>query len=91
MASLNILCSNPFNLKTKIRKIEHQKIFCGPSKILKNTSWPINIYLKYFITPTKTHKNWSAKNFVRKKFRFLLIISSLFADEDFTDELLKNI
>ena len=54
MASLNILCFNPFNLKNKIMEIEHTKIFRGPSKILKNISWPINIYLKYFMAPTKT-------------------------------------
>ena len=40
MASLDILCFNPFNLKNKIIKIEHKKIFRGPSKILKNISWP---------------------------------------------------
>ena len=54
MASLNVLCFNPFNLKNKIMKIEHKKIFCGPSKIFKNISWPINICLKYFMTPTKS-------------------------------------
>ena len=53
MASLDILHSNPLNVKNKITKIEHKKIFCGPSKILKNISWPINICLKYFITSTK--------------------------------------
>ena len=53
MASLDILCFNPFNLKNKIMKIEHE-IFGGPSKILKNNSWPINICLKYFMGPTKT-------------------------------------
>ena len=53
MASLDILCFNPFNLKNKIMKIEHKKIFRGPSKILKNISWPINICLKYFMAPTK--------------------------------------
>ena len=53
MASLDILCFNPFNLKNKIMKIEHKKIFRGPSKILKNISWPINICLKYFMVPTK--------------------------------------
>ena len=52
MASLDILCFNPFNLKNKIMKIEHKKIFCGPSKILKNISWPINICLKYFMILT---------------------------------------
>ena len=54
MASLDILCFNPFNLKNKIMKIEHKKIFCGPSKVLKNISWLIIICLKYFMTPTKT-------------------------------------
>ena len=54
MASLDILCFNPFNLKNKIMKIEHKKIFRGPSKVLKNISWPINICLKYFMTSTKT-------------------------------------
>ena len=53
MASLDILCSNPLNLKNKITKIEHKKIFCGPSKIFKNISWPINICLKYFMILTK--------------------------------------
>ena len=50
MASLDILCFNPFNLKNKIMKIEHRKIFLGPSKILKKISWT----LKYFMAPTKT-------------------------------------
>ena len=54
MDSLDILCFNRFNLKIKIMKLEHKKIFCGLSKILKNISWPINICLKYFMTPTKT-------------------------------------
>ena len=54
MASLDILCFNPFNLKNKIMKKEHKKIFRGPSKVLKNISWPINICLKYFMTSTKT-------------------------------------
>ena len=35
MASLDILCFNPFNLKNKIMKIEHAKLFRGPSKVLK--------------------------------------------------------
>ena len=42
------------NFKNKIIEIEHKKIFRGSSKILKNISWPINICLKYFMTPTKT-------------------------------------
>ena len=33
-------------------EIEPKKIFCGPSKILKNILWPISIRLKYFMTPT---------------------------------------
>ena len=43
MTSLDILCSNPLNVKIKITKIEHKKIFYIPTKILKNISWPINI------------------------------------------------
>ena len=54
MTSLDIFCFNHFNLKNKIMKIELKKIFCDPSKILKNFSWPINICLKYFMAPTKT-------------------------------------
>ena len=54
MTSLDILFSKPLNLKNKFTKTEHKKIFCGPSKVLKNISWPINICLKYFMTPTKT-------------------------------------
>ena len=48
MASLDILCFNPFNLKNNIIKIEQKKIFRG-EKIFKNISWPINICLKYFM------------------------------------------
>ena len=54
MASLDILCFNPFNLKNKTMKIEHKKIFRGPSKILKNISWPINICLNISWTPRKS-------------------------------------
>ena len=50
MASLDIFCSDPLNLKNKITKTEHKKISCGPSKVLKNISWPISICLKYFMT-----------------------------------------
>ena len=53
MVSLDILCFNPFNLRNNILNIEHTKIFRGLSKILKNILWPINICLKYFMTPTK--------------------------------------
>ena len=55
MASLDILCFNTFNLKNKIMKIEHAKIFSGPSQILKNISWPINICIKYLHGPHKNH------------------------------------
>ena len=55
MASLNILCSEPPNFfkeaTKKIRKAAHKKIFCGLSIIFKNISWPINICLKYVMTP----------------------------------------
>ena len=54
MAGLDILCSNPLNLKNKITKIEHKKIFCGLSKVLKIILWLIDIRLTYFMTPTKT-------------------------------------
>ena len=54
VASLDILCFKSFNLKNKIMKIEHKKIFCEPSKTLKNVPWPINMCLKYFMTPAKT-------------------------------------
>ena len=40
MASLDVLCSKVLNLKIKIQKIEHKKVFCSRSKILKNISWP---------------------------------------------------
>ena len=40
MASLDVLCSKVLNLKIKIQKIEHKKIFCSRSKILRNISWP---------------------------------------------------
>ena len=51
MASLNILCFNPFNLK-----IEHNKIFRGPSKILQKcfmTHQNMPKILKYFMATTK--------------------------------------
>ena len=54
MTSLDILCFNSFSLKNKIMKIEHKKIFRGPSNALKNVSWLINICLKYSMAPTKT-------------------------------------
>ena len=58
MAGLDILYFNPFHLQNKIMKTEHKKIFRGPSKILKNISWPINIYIlyiiRYFMAPIKT-------------------------------------
>ena len=58
MASSDNLCFNSFNIKSKIMKIEHKKIFRGPSKILKNISWPINMCLKYFMTPIKTLRHF---------------------------------
>ena len=44
----------PSGLKNNITKIEHKKVFFVPSKISENISLPINIFLKYFMTPTKT-------------------------------------
>ena len=60
MASLDILCSKSLNVKNKITKIEQKKLFCGPSKTLRNISWPINICLKYFMTPPPKKKNTTA-------------------------------
>ena len=58
MVSLNILCSDPpYFLKDvteKIRKEAHKKIFCGPTEVFKNISWPINICLKYFTAFAKS-------------------------------------
>ena len=54
MTGLDILCFKSFNLKNKIMKMEHNKIFCGPSKNLKNISCPINTCLKSFMVHTKT-------------------------------------
>ena len=50
-ANLDILCSNPLDLKTKITIRKHKKIFCGPPKNLEKISWPISIFLKYLMTP----------------------------------------
>ena len=48
MARLDNLCSDSLNLTIKIRKGQHKKIFCGPSKIFNgpliyalNVSWPL--------------------------------------------------
>ena len=50
-----IICApTPLTLKNKIMKIELKKIFCDPSKILKNISWPVSVCLIYFMIPTKT-------------------------------------
>ena len=67
IAILDILCSDLLNLKVKITKGEHKEIFCDPSKLFTNISWPINISLKFFMTPTKTL--WSPS--------YILIVSSL--------------
>ena len=77
MASLDILCFNPFNLKNKIMKIEHKKIFCGSSKILKNISWPINLCLKGFMSPTNTFRPPSFKLNVRSLILLLEFVVSL--------------
>ena len=56
MASLDILYFNPLNLKNKITKIEHKKIFCGSSNILKSILRSISICLKYFLIPSCPQK-----------------------------------
>ena len=55
MASLNILCSDLLSFLNEVTKKnqERKTFFCGPSKIFKNISWPINICLKYFMAPAK--------------------------------------
>ena len=45
MASLDILCSDPFNLKNKIAKIQHKK---------ENIFWHIKNFEKYFMGPAKS-------------------------------------
>ena len=77
MASLDVLCSNPLNLKNKIMKTEHKKIFCGSSKILKNISWPINMCLKYFMIPTNTLRNPPPPPSYILNIRSLSVISTL--------------
>ena len=59
MASLDILCFNPFNLKNKIMKIEHKKIFRGPTKNFE----------KYLMTRIKTLRSPSLSlNVLVKKY-----------------------
>ena len=45
----------PITLKKKLlKKImteAHNKIFGDPSKIFKNISWSVNVFLKYFMAP----------------------------------------
>ena len=55
MGSLDILRSNPLNLKNKITKIEHKKIFCGPSKILTKYFMAHQYMPKIFHDPRKNH------------------------------------
>ena len=52
VGNLDILRSDQLHLKSKITKGEHKEIFCGPSKIFKNISWPINICLRFFMPAT---------------------------------------
>ena len=55
-------------LKVEIR-IEHKNVFCGPSKIFRNISWPINICLKYFMTPAPLlHTKWTVPNGNKNRF-----------------------
>ena len=58
MVSFDILRSDPRNVsditkKKKLRK--KQRNILWPVKNFENISWLINICLKYFMTPAKTH------------------------------------
>ena len=70
------MCSNPLNLKDKITKRKQKKIFCSPSKMLKNISWPISICLKYFMTLTKTL--WSPSHILNVRSLNQRFISGIF-------------
>ena len=91
MARFDILCFHPFNLKSKIMKIEHKKIFCSPSKILKKISWPINICLKYFTTLTKSLRPPSYILNVRSLNEIRQIMYSLHREKEFTENIYNNI
>ena len=78
MTSLDLLCSTRLNLKNKVTKIEHKKMFCGPSKILKNIPWPINICLKYLMAPSKTLRNPRPPPSPSLHVRYMLMYSPLF-------------
>ena len=51
-------CSNPPKLSNEFTKDwnwkKKRKIFCGPPKLFKSVSWPINVCLKHFMTSSKT-------------------------------------
>ena len=55
MVTLAILCSDPLFKLFKWNYLEikisarHKKVFCDPSKIFRNASRVINVYLKYFV------------------------------------------
>ena len=55
MVTLAILCSDPLFKLFKWNYLEikisarYKKIFCDPSKIFRNASRVINVYLKYFV------------------------------------------
>ena len=54
MASLDILCFNPFNLRNKTMKIEDTKIFCGPSKTFEKYFMAHQYMPKIFHGPNKS-------------------------------------
>ena len=86
MGSLNILCSDLLifsnKVTKKIRKGKHEKIFCDPSKIFKDFSWPTNICLMYFLASTKTFRPPSYIPNVRSLTQkaFLVLLFSLTQD-----------
>ena len=53
MASLDIFCFNPFNLKNKIIKIEHKKILRGPLKKFEKYFMVHQYMLRIFHGPHK--------------------------------------
>ena len=83
MAKLDILCFTLFNLKKKIMKIEHKKIFRGRQKILKNISWSVNICLKYFMVPTKTLRSPPPSYILNVRSLFHVSQDSCFSDSRF--------
>ena len=80
MASLDILGSNRLNLKNKIRKIEHEKIFCGPSKIFEKYFMAHQYMPKTFHDPSSYILNVRSlrRSEVPKSLRLLSYFNAVF-------------